>query len=192
MTIRSKLGRLRFRAILAINSKKFLNVQLSTLEDCLKVYSLDGALKGKTVVDVGCDYGNSAIYWRLNGAAKVIGYEKDQRYLPALHRLAKQDWFDFRGEWKGELPDGDVLKIDCELCERRLDLRQLGRYGLWFVSLHELPEQGSTLALRTTLEQMGGQLGVVYNWHGGTELNYWGGRSSSGSATSSKTLGGAP
>ena len=113
MTIRSKLGRLRFRAILAVSSKKFLNVQLSTLEDCLKVYALDGALRGKTVVDVGCDYGNSPIYWRLNGAAKVIGYEKDPRYLPALRRLAKQDWFDFRGEWNGELPDADVLKIDC-------------------------------------------------------------------------------
>ncbi|MDG6968316.1 MAG: hypothetical protein JRN16_07815 [Nitrososphaerota archaeon] len=114
------------------------------------------------MIDVGCDWGNSPLYWRMHGASKVVGFEADPKRIAWMKALRSEQWFDFRGPWKGETPPGDVFKIDCEGCETNLDAEALRKYPLWFVAIHPasvttklgLPE---TVRLAPRLEAIGGE-----------------------------------
>lgn len=138
-------------------------VGLRALEEIAASYPLRGIdLEGKTVIDVGCDWGNSPLYWRMRGASKVVGFEADRKRIAWMKALRSEPWFDFRGPWRGETPPGDVFKIDCEGCETNLDIEALRQYSLWFVAIHPssvtaklgLPE---TVGLAPRLEAIGGE-----------------------------------
>jgi hypothetical protein len=130
------------------------------LQQFLDDYPLQGYdLRDKVVVDVGCDRGTTPICWRANGARRVVGYETEPKAIRWMARLRKEAWFDFRGKWTGEYPEGDVFKIDIEGAERILDMGRLANYSLWFVVLHN-----GTFEMLPTLEGVGGE---VVNRHPG-------------------------
>ena len=135
---------------------------LPRFNDMTGCYPLGGYdMKGKRVVDVGCDWGMSPIFWRSLGASKVIGYEVNEEYVFRMGPLRKEAWFEFRGGWDREYPDGDVFKIDCEGCEAGLDLQKLKGYSLWFVAIHRLPHLGQkvdTLDMGRSLAELGGEI----------------------------------
>lgn len=147
-----------------------LNVRM--LYDCYECYPLNGRdLEGKTVVCVGCDYGNSPVYFRLHGAKKVIGYERDKQRVKILKaNLSRESWFEFRGTWNAEYPDADVFQMDIDGGEAILDAKQLKKYELWFVALHTLNREeqrrwgtpNDTMHLAPALEVLGGTK-VHYN-----------------------------
>lgn len=130
------------------------------LEEIMSSYPLEERLNGKEGVDIGCDWGNSLVYWRLNGASRVIAYERDPDRKRLMGPLLKEPWVDFRGAWDGELPDADFFKIDCEGCESQLDVSALKKYRLWFVALH-----GPTMGMGPKLEELGGR--IVHDKPGG-------------------------
>lgn len=134
-------------------------------------------LRGKVVVDVGCDEGTTPLIWRALGASKVIAYESNERFVWRMERLRKEPWFDFRGKWEGETPPGDMLKIDIEGYEWKLDLAALKSYELWFLALHHharlFPEL-TTYHLEPEVLKAGGRL--VYKHTTGRERMFVGGR----------------
>ena len=167
---------MRLRLVLRSLGRNFNLVSYGIWEDMVKSYPLESSLTGKTVVDVGCDYGNSPLYWRARGAAKIIGYEKNPSFQRRLrYSLMKYPWFEFRGVWNGEMPEGDVFKMDCEGCESNLKLEELSRYGTWFVAIHDLPKLDvDTIWLGPRLEALGGK---IVNAHPlNREVSYKGGR----------------
>lgn len=152
------------------------------LDDFIKCYPLGKVdIRGKSVVDIGCDWGSTPICWRANGASKVIGFEANPKSVKWLARLREEPWFDFRGLWTGDYPDADVLKMDCEGCEASLDISKLNRYGLWFVATHkQKPKPGRTQPLDTygldqQLLQLGGEKIYDGEWADESERVYRGG-----------------
>lgn len=123
------------------------------LKECLDCYPV-GDLTGKTVVDVGMDFGTSAMYFRARGAEKVIGYESEAKRSDWIRRGAgRLPWLDFRGEWCGEYPRADLFKMDIEGGERSLNLASLMGYPSWFVALHP-----ATYRMGKALENIGGSV----------------------------------
>ncbi len=96
----------------------------------LKEIFKDGAyaalqVKGKTVIDIGASIGDSSIYFALNGARMVYGFETDRaRYSAAKANLELngiENCVLYNREFDivqdGRLLSGSVMKIDCEGCE---------------------------------------------------------------------------
>ena len=90
------------------------------------------------VLDIGLDWGNSALYWWLRGAKSIIGFESNPNCYGAIATLRKRGVpIDFRGPWTGaEYPDADVLKIDVEGFERHFLMSELPRYKSWAFATH--------------------------------------------------------
>jgi hypothetical protein len=177
MTLHNRLAQLRFEVVMRyLLSRNYALVRFGTLQECFESYPLERSLKGKTVVDVGCDYLNSPIYWRANGAAKVIGYEVKPSYQRFIEkRLVNMPWFEFRGRWDGEMPKADVFKIDAEGPEEKLRAQWLQEYDTWFVAVHEQPERGvNTKWMIPGLQAVGGR--QVLDHDHGSELVFKGGR----------------
>jgi len=149
---------------------RLAGLSMSMLDDIKESYPLpEGwSLKGMTVADIGCDYGNSPVFFRLMGASKVLGYERDARRRRWLRlNLGGEPWFEQMGAWKpGEYPDADVLKMDIDGGEKALDVAQLAKYRLWFVAVHKetkveqrlYGEVGDTTFLASLLKEAGGHL----------------------------------
>jgi len=144
--------------------EKFI-ISLSLMDDVSGSYwPLD--VRGKTVVDIGADWGNSPLYWRWRGARKVIAYESDQNVRSRLELLAllhgsseaRGDWLEVHGAWDGSYPDADVLKMDCEGCEGCLDVKMLAKYSQWAIVLHPPGHAypAPTLHLIPLLQSVGG------------------------------------
>jgi hypothetical protein len=144
-------------------------LSLRTLKDIQECYQLPEGwnLNGMTVIDIGCDWGNSPTGFMLMGAAKVIGYERDPQTVGWLKRsMVKEPWFEFRGTWKpGDYPSGDMLKMDIDGGEKYLDVSQLARYKLWFIAIHRPTDEqyrygefGSTIWLVPLLKKAGGHM----------------------------------
>jgi hypothetical protein len=89
-------------------------------------------LKGKTVLDIGAACGDTAFFYFLHGAGKVVGVELDKNRCAAFSRNAG------RLGWNAEIIKGpfkssqlsiphDFLKMDCEGGEASLlDVESLG------------------------------------------------------------------
>ena len=139
MKLRSRLGAysvaLSDRLLL---DARIVPVRLKAWESILSSYPLDGVrLAGKTVADIGCDWGQSPLYWRAHGASKVIGYESEASRVRRLKRLRREPWFEFRGRWQGDMPDADLFKMDIEGGEKDLNVGSLSKYPTWFVEIHD-------------------------------------------------------
>ena len=75
-------------------------------------YKLD-IYKGKTVLDIGADFGLSPKFFINKGATKVIAYSPMRQKEWLKHE--KIEWH--KRLWQGEYIKADILKIDCEGCE---------------------------------------------------------------------------
>jgi SAM-dependent methyltransferase len=90
-----------------------------------RLYLPQFSLEGKTVLDVGAGAGETACFYILNGAKKVIAVEPDARAFSYLKANAE------RNHWNAELHNScfaldflglqhDFMKMDCEGCEELL------------------------------------------------------------------------
>lgn len=82
---------------------------------------------GRTVVDIGASIGDSATYFALRGAAKVLAYELEPRTLELLRQNIASNALsnveahgavaDLREAADGSEGQDLVAKVDCEGCE---------------------------------------------------------------------------
>ena len=89
-------------------------------------------VKGKNVIDIGASIGDSAIYFALNGAKYVYGYEINPKreYYSGINLKINRDCYPYIKEiekikivckeYDGYLPKDAVFKIDCDGCEYSL------------------------------------------------------------------------
>ena len=123
------------------------------LQQCKEGYA-DLDVKGKVVLDIGADWGNSSLYWWLRGATKIIAYEANPFCEGPISTLQEQGLpIDFRGVWDGDYPDADVLKVDIEGKEADFRMLYLGRYDQWAFATHS-----NTFWMEPKLLDLGGRL----------------------------------
>ena len=95
----------------------------------------------KVVINVGGDCGSLCVYAILQGARKCIMYEKEKDLRVKAYDVIKEfslnDKIEVRNEWNQEYPDADVILIDCEGCEEKLDVLQLQKYKQYCVAIHD-------------------------------------------------------
>jgi len=100
-------------------------------------------VKDRTITIIGNDCGSSALYFLLKGAKRIIGYEKEEQLNKKFkEKVCKEfnicDKVEIHGEWKGnEYPDTDILVMDCEGCEAKLDFSQLQKYKQYCIAIHD-------------------------------------------------------
>jgi len=100
-------------------------------------------VKDRTVTIIGNDCGSSALYFLLKGAKRIIGYEKEEQLNKKFKEIVCKDFnicdkVDINGEWKGiEYPNTDILVMDCEGCEAKLDFSQLQKYKQFCIAIHD-------------------------------------------------------
>jgi len=103
-------------------------------------------VKDKTITIIGNDCGSSALYFLLKNAKKVIGFEKsDELNKRFKEKVCKEfqicDKVEIHGEWNGnQYPDTDILVMDCEGCESKLDISQLQKYKQYCIAIHDWTE----------------------------------------------------
>ncbi|ARQ96392.1 SAM-dependent methyltransferase [Sulfolobus islandicus rod-shaped virus 8] len=103
-------------------------------------------VENKTIIIIGNDCGSSALYFLLKGAKKIIGYEKsDELNKRFKEKVCKEfqicDKVEVYGEWTGkEYPNADILVMDCEGCESKLDFSQLQKYKQYCIAIHDWTE----------------------------------------------------
>ncbi len=114
-------------------------------EECEKFYStLD--VKDKIVVDIGCDFGTTPMYFLNKGATNVFGYSKDKQYFHNIHyrhhNINKEPSAIStiictikRVKTKIELSD-IVLKSDCEGCEWNFTKEFIESFDDWIIAVH--------------------------------------------------------
>ena len=121
--------------------------------ECERFYS-DLDVAGKVVIDVGCDFGTTPIYFLRKGALKVVGLSKDKRYfhdpdyihinvdehpdiLPTLINRMKE--MHFMGRYYflsyGE-QNPIILKSDCEGCEWNFTPEFIQTFYDWIIAVH--------------------------------------------------------
>jgi len=103
-------------------------------------------VKDKTITIIGNDCGSSALYFLLKGARRIIGYEKEEKLNKRFkEKVCKEfqicDKVEIHGEWNGnQYPDTDILVMDCEGCESKLDISQLQKYKQYCIAIHDWTE----------------------------------------------------
>ncbi|MEM4066574.1 MAG: hypothetical protein QXV17_06920 [Candidatus Micrarchaeaceae archaeon] len=104
--------------------------------------------RNKVVVDVGADVGSSAIYFIRKGARFVYLVENNPFYVSVYLRLKNSGRFpelrntSLLSVSVGDIVrvGGDVLKVDCEGCEKDIiDSGVLSRFREWVVAIHKTP-----------------------------------------------------
>ena len=99
-------------------------------------------VREKTIQLIGGDCGSSALFLLLNGAEKVVQYEKDNNknelFKNAIcHEFNICNDVEIKGEWKGGYEDTNIFIMDCEGCEGHIDLTKLDKYELSCIAVHE-------------------------------------------------------
>jgi len=115
------------------------------------IYDVD--VKGRTVVDVGAGIGDSPIYFALKGAEKVYAFDINLSLLEK--NIRENNLVDvvepIRCECglsnnldiitlKYNIPNGSVLKVDCEGCEYKFfgtPPRLINRYDTIIIEYHD-------------------------------------------------------
>jgi len=112
-------------------------------------------VKDKTITIVGNDCGSSALYFLLKGAKHIVGYEKSNELNKKFkEKVCKEfnicDKVEINGEWNGkesveqsspQYPNTDILVMDCEGCESKLDFSQLKKYKQYCIAIHDWTEK---------------------------------------------------
>jgi len=102
------IDKLKYR-IMLLNGNEEFNIII----DIFKSYAKLDIYKGKTILDIGADFGLSPFFFIQMGAKRVIAYSplRQRKWL----KHPDIEWH--RGYWQGEYIKADILKIDCEGCE---------------------------------------------------------------------------
>lgn len=113
-------------------------------KDCIEFYdSLD--VEGNVVIDVGCDFGTTPMYFIRKEAIKVIGFSKDNQYFfdsrykhfnvdkepDSLSNVIK----DIKNI-KQSMDKSIVLKADCEGCEWDFTQDFIEAFDDWIIVVH--------------------------------------------------------
>ena len=117
-------------------------------------------VNGKTVLDIGGDFGSSAVWFLRHGAKKVIVYTRDE---PLLF----DDRIEYHGAWNGEYVPADVLKIDCEGCECLLSRELIEKYEHYYIAAHIFAP-----CFEAMVEYLGERAKVVFTTKDGVEVMY--------------------
>ncbi len=133
--------------------------------ECERFYSgLD--VIGKIVIDVGCDFGTTPMYFLRKGAKTVFGFSKDKQYfhndhyrhynvdmdpsaLPSTIRNIKR----IKTEM---IPPHLVLKSDCEGCEWNFTQEFIEAFDDWIIAIHSPVANDE---LRKYIEEKGENIG---------------------------------
>ncbi len=111
--------------------------------ECERFYS-DLDVVGKVVIDVGCDFGTTPIYFLRKGAVTVIGFSKDKQYFHSnnyKHYNVDQDphvlptTIQSIKRIKDEMPPL-ALKSDCEGCEWNFTQEFIDSFEDWIIAVH--------------------------------------------------------
>lgn len=138
-----------------------IKVHLNTAnEDFESLYGFF-SYAGKTVIDIGAEYGTTAAYFLRKGAARVYAYEINPILKQELqNNFSGNKQVVIMDRWNGErLPDADILKMDCEGCEYLLTESQLQRFKKWIIGVHR-PRRNmpKVLAMEEMLRRNGGRM----------------------------------
>jgi len=134
-------------------------IEWKTWEDCyLPKFPLDG----KTVLDVGSGSGETAHFYFLNGARKVIAIEPERRPCDMLRENALRNGWTIEIIEREFAPEDleiphDFMKMDCEGCENILLSRRVRELQPCVIETHDFSTSnalqrkfGLTLVLRVT------------------------------------------
>ena len=113
--------------------------------ECVRFYnSLD--VKDKIVIDVGCDFGTTPMYFLRKGANNVFGFSKDKQYFHNIHYKhynvdedpsALPSAIRNIKRIKTEMmPPHIVLKSDCEGCEWNFTKEFIDSFDDWIIAVH--------------------------------------------------------
>ena len=103
-------------------------------------------VKDRTITIIGNDCGSTALYFLLRGAKRIIGFEKEEKLNKLLKEKVCKDFnicdkVEVHGEWTGNLySDTDIFVMDCEGCEKNLDVSQLQKYKQFCIAIHDWTE----------------------------------------------------
>lgn len=124
-------------------------------------------VKNVVVVDVGSGIADSSIYFALNGARHVYGYDTDSaRCRLALQNIADNNLLGkitiFNKEYDGRR--GEAIKIDCDGCEYGL-IAQMSKFKKILVEYHNGAEPISTYLRKRgySITITKGHLGILHN-----------------------------
>ena len=112
--------------------------------ECERFYSsLDVA--GKIVIDVGCDFGTTPMYFLHKGARFVMGFSMDSQYfydVGYIHYNVNDDpnvlleFIQKRQQMKTLSSLPFVLKSDCEGCEWNFTKEFIETFDDWIIAVH--------------------------------------------------------
>lgn len=131
-------------------------------------------VKGKNVIDIGASVADSPIYFALNGAEHVYGYEPDkERYKMALRNIELNNMGKkitlFNKPYDGTQDGNAVIKIDCEGCEYGLFERlgdKLGRFEEVIMEYHNgskpIREMLTNSGFNVEIMPLKGSTGYIY------------------------------
>ena len=112
--------------------------------ECERFYSgLDVA--GKIVIDVGCDFGTTPMYFLRKGAKFVMGFSMDSQYfydVGYIHYNVNDDpnvlleFIQKRQQMKTIASLPFVLKSDCEGCEWNFTKEFIETFDDWIIAVH--------------------------------------------------------
>jgi hypothetical protein len=103
--------------------------------ECLKFYSeLDA--KGKTIYDIGSDFGTSPLYFINKGAVNVLGISGMKQYFkhPKYHQIGIRSFSSVRNIQK--VFKADILKSDSEGFEWNFTPEFIDSFSDWIIALH--------------------------------------------------------
>ncbi|MDE1871049.1 MAG: hypothetical protein KGI06_02300 [Candidatus Micrarchaeota archaeon] len=129
-------------------------------------------VNGRNVVDIGASIADSPIYFALEGAKHVYGYEPDAvRYNMALENIKANGLEDritmYNTPYDGRHSENAVIKIDCEGCEYAL-VREfdMGKFDEAIMEYHkgrsELESMFSDAGFSVRVSELSRERGILY------------------------------
>ena len=93
-------------------------------------------VKGKTVLDVGADFGFSPLFFIKEGAESVIAFSLDFQLFGLRNKNIKF----YRKPWDGQSHNALIGKFDCEGCEyAKPVLWYSDNFAACYLAIHDIP-----------------------------------------------------
>ena len=136
-------------------------------KECVEFYdSLD--VENGVVIDVGCDFGTTPMYFLRKGANTVIGFSKDKQYFHSIHYkhvnvdvdpsalpTMIKNLKNIKDEMSPSVPIL-ILKSDCEGCEWNFTQEFIEAFDDWIIAIHSPIANDK---LRKYIEEKGENIG---------------------------------